>query len=215
MKNEHEQDNVCRGSLECSAFQFQLITQFIFQKVKTQRGIYSVNNRANEKQSQNPSSNYFHPPLLSFSVLFFYICGSRRPETDAGVRPAHTVQEEPSVLHLIESALVRHHPARDTISNNMGGQQQIHCLTRTEAVLCFNTTHSELQLSKHVSKRKKKTSRIHLKNLLNKKLRVQELDTLLVEKLQAEPPGRSAKRRSFFLITLPLFLKHCHCYFYQ
>lgn len=40
MKNEHEEQNVCRGSLQCSAFQFQLIVQFIFQKVRNLEGVW-------------------------------------------------------------------------------------------------------------------------------------------------------------------------------
>lgn len=57
MKNEHEQQNICRGSLEFSALQFQLLAQFIFQKVRNQEGIakrkdysFTLNKRANERQ---------------------------------------------------------------------------------------------------------------------------------------------------------------------
>lgn len=57
MKNEHGQQNVCRVSLECSAFQLQLIAQFIFQKVRNQTGIletkdysFTLKNRVNGRQ---------------------------------------------------------------------------------------------------------------------------------------------------------------------
>lgn len=71
MKNEHSHQNVCRGSLERSAFQFQLITQFIFQKVRNQEGIcesedysFTMNKRANERRpgpEKKSTSNCFYP----------------------------------------------------------------------------------------------------------------------------------------------------------
>lgn len=77
MKNEREHENVCRDSLECSAFQFQLITQFIFQKVRNQRGIReekksffkAVNNRANERQPGREKNN----PVIAFVLLIRFI----------------------------------------------------------------------------------------------------------------------------------------------
>lgn len=71
VKDENKGQNVCRASLECSAFQFQLIAQFIFRKVRNQGGIqetkdYSiaVRERRVEGREQSPQSPPPIPPFL-------------------------------------------------------------------------------------------------------------------------------------------------------
>lgn len=84
MKNEHGQQNVCRVSLECSAFQLQLIAQFIFQKVRNQTGIletkdysFTLKNRVNGRQlgrEKKVTSNCFYPsvPFCTFVRAEWY-----------------------------------------------------------------------------------------------------------------------------------------------
>lgn len=78
MKNEHVEKNVFRGSLQCSAFQFQLIAQFIFQKVRNQEGIwetkdysFTVDNRANERQER--FFFFLKWPLFAFILWIHFV----------------------------------------------------------------------------------------------------------------------------------------------
>lgn len=148
MRCEQMQQYVCRGSLECAAFQFQLIAQFIFQKVRNQEGIcetkdysFTVNKGANERQpgrETKSTCNCFYPldpfctSVRAGEAAFRLIVQFTKPTRWRWSQD------------FIESALKRHKPP-DTISDKMSRSRlarPIHILdSRSLRVFKLSATH--------------------------------------------------------------------------
>lgn len=215
MKNEPEQDNVCRGSLGCSAFQFQLKTQFILQKVRNQRQIYAVNNRANEKQSQwrkekTSFSNYFYPPLLLFSKQFLHLW--KEAKGDWCRRSPGSQSKGGAISAASYWISTGQASSRRRYNLQQHGRITIDTLTdqnRGSALL----QHNSLRIpAEPPGFQETKTYRNQFHNLLNTWMELVGISSNFGVQTPAEQPGRPSEqnKRSFFYRTSPAWRKHPH-----